>query len=456
MITHKLKKGYTIKLAGAPEKILIDAEKPLLFASQPFDFLGLKPRLEVEVGSEVKIGSPLYNNKERPEIKFVSPASGKVIQINRGERRKIAEVVIESDGTDSAIDFGGETLENLENLGPDRIKKKLLDAGMWPLIRQRPFSKIANPQVTPRDIFITGMDTAPLVADPEFILQGEEENFNAGLKIIKQLTAGKIYLSLNGALKTHLPFLVNPDGVEVHEFYGKHPVGNLSVHIHHIAPINAGDNVWYLNAVDVPLIGKLFRSGKYPRERIVAVSGSSVKPEARKYYRTWVGTNVQTMVNEGTLEDEHVRIITGSVLRGRKIPENGFLGFYNRTLTIIPEGKEREFFGWLTPGIDQESFSRTFLSRFFPRKEYIKDTRIHGGKRAFIQTGDYEKMLPMDIYPAYLVKSIMAGEIEDMLSLGLLEVDDEDFALCTYICPSKIDFGIHIRQGLDILEREGE
>ena len=455
MITHKLKKGYEIKLAGTAEKTLVNAEKPKLFASQPFDILGLKPRLEVEEGSDVKIGSPLYNNKEKPEIKFVSPASGKVVQINRGERRKIAEVVIESDGTDSAIDFGSYTVDKLDNLGVDEVKKKLLDAGMWPLIRQRPFSKVADPDVLPRDIFITGMDTAPLVADPEFILQGEEENFNAGLKIIKHLTEGKIYLSLNGAIKDHLPFLVNPDGVEVHEFYGKHPAGNLSVHIHHIAPINAGDIVWYINAVDIPLIGKLFLTGKFPTERIIAVSGSTVKPDTRKYYRTWVGANVQTLINERNLEEELVRIITGNILRGRKISENGFVGFYNRTLTVIPDSKKRELFGWLTLGLDQESFSRTFLSRFFPRKEYIKDTRLHGGKRAFIQTGDYEKMLPMDIYPAHLVKSIMAGEIEDMLALGLLEVDDEDFALCTYICPSKIDFGIHIRQGLDILEREG-
>ena len=455
MIKHTLKKGYTIKLAGSTEKTLVDAKKPKLYASQPFDFLGLKPRLEVEEGSAVKIGSPLYYNKEKPEVKFVSPASGKVVKINRGERRKIAEVVIESDGSDAAVDFGSCAEKDLAGLAVDEIKKKLLDSGMWPMIRQRPFSKIANPDLVPRDIFITGMDTAPLVADPEFILQDEEEYFNAGLKIIRRLTEGKVYLSLNGEVKDHLSFLQNPEGVEVHEFSGKHPAGNLSVHIHHIAPINIGDIVWYVNAVDIPLIGKLFLNGTFPTERIVAVSGSAVEAEIRKYYRTWDGADVQTLVNEGNLTQDYVRIITGNILRGRKIPEHGFIGFYNRTLKIIPESKERELFGWLTPGLDQESFSRTFLSKYFRRSEYIKDTRIHGGKRAFFQTGDYEKMLPMDIYPAQLVKSIMAGEIEDMLALGLLEVDDEDFALCTYICPSKIDFGEHIRKGLDVLELEG-
>jgi len=455
MIKHKLKKGYTIKLAGAIEKTLVEAKKPKLYALQPFDFLGLKPRLEVEVGSTVKIGSPLFSNKEKPEIKFVSPASGKVIQINRGERRKIAEVVIESDQSDAAVDFGSCAEKDLAALAMDDIKKKLLESGIWPMIRQRPFSKIANPDIVPRDIFITGIDTAPLVADPEFILQGEEEYFNAGLKIIKGLTEGKVYLSLHGDVKDHLPFLQNPEGVEVHEFSGKHPTGNLSIHIHHIAPINVGDIVWYVNAVDVPLIGKLFLNGVFPTERIVAVSGSSVKAEARKYYRTWVGANVQTLVNEGNLTQDLVRIITGNILRGRKISDQGFLGFYNRTLTVIPEIKERELFGWLVPGLDQESFSRTFLSKYFPRSEYIKDTRIHGGKRAFFQTGDYEKMLPMDVYPAQLVKSVMAEDVENMHAIGLLEVDAEDFALCSYICPSKIDFGDHIRKGLDLLEREG-
>ena len=455
MIKHKLKRGYDIRLAGKAEKVLVESKDSKYYASQPFDFLGLKPRLEIEEGTQVKIGSPLYYNKERPEIKFVSPASGKVTEISRGERRKIVEVIIESDGTNRAIDFGRYDEKDLDNLSAGEIKEKLLAGGLWPLIRQRPFSKIANPSLTPRDIFITGMDTAPIVADPEFILQGEEKYFNAGLTLVKKLTEGKTYLTLNGDKETHLPFLANASGVEIHEFSGKHPAGNLSVHIHHIAPIKVGDIVWYVNAVDLPLIGKFFLTGIYPTERIICVTGSAVKPEARKYYKARVGVKVQALINEDNLTQQFVRVITGNVLRGRKIPESGFVGFYNRTVTVIPENKDRILFGWLTPGLKEESFSRTFLSKYFPRKEYIKDTRINGGKRAFIQTGDYEKVLPMDIYPVYLVKSIMAGEIEDMIALGLLEVDDEDFALCTYICPSKIDFGEYIRRGLDVLEKEG-
>lgn len=455
MIKHNLKKGYEIKLAGKTEKIVVEAEKPKLFASQPPDFIGFKPRLEVEEGSEVIIGTSLYYDKQRPEIKFVSPASGKVAQINRGERRAIVEVVIESDNQNTAIDFGKHTVAELELLNADDIRKQLLEGGLWPVIRQRPFSKIADPGATPRDIFICAMDTAPLAADPEFLLQNEDENFQAGINILKKLTEGILYLTVDGSRDTHVSAIEKAQNVEIHSFIGKHPAGNVSVHIHHISPINVGDIVWYLYAADVALIGRLFLTGVYPVERIVAVAGSSAKAEARKYYKTWVGTKVQTLVNEGNMVDDHVRYISGNVMNGRKLTENGYLGFYDRTLTVIPDSRKRVLFGWLTPGLKDESFSRLFLSKIFPRKEYIKDTRILGGKRAFVQTGEYEKVLPMDILPMHLVKSIMAEEIEDMLALGLLEVDEEDFALCSYICSSKIHFGTYIRQGLDILEKEG-
>ena len=455
MIKHKLKKGYEIKLAGKTEKVVVDAELSKLYASQPPDYIGLKPRLEVEEGNAVKIGTPLYYDKLKPEIKFVSPASGKVVLINRGDRRAILEVVVESDGQDATIDFGKYRIEELEKLGSDDLKKQLLESGLWPVIRQRPFSKIADPETTPRDIFICAMDTAPLAADPEFLLENEDDNFQAGIKVLKTLTEGKLYLTVDGSKDAHVSAIEKAQDVEVHSFKGKHPAGNVSVHIHHIAPIAVGDIVWYIYAADVALIGKLFLTGVYPVERIVAVSGSSVKAEARKYYKTRVGTNVQSLANEGDLVDEHERYISGNVMSGRKLTENGYLGFYDRTLTIIPDSRKRVLFGWLTPGLKDESFSRLFLSNLIPSKEYIKDTRIHGGKRAFIQTGEYEKVLPMDILPMHLVKSIMAEEIEDMLALGLLEVDEEDFALCSYICPSKIHFGTYIRQGLDVLEKEG-
>jgi Na+-transporting NADH:ubiquinone oxidoreductase subunit A len=455
MIDHHLKKGYTIKLAGKARPEIAETKKPKLFALQPNKFPGVKPKLDVDIGEEVQIGTTLFHDKNQPNVKFVSPACGKIIEINRGERRTLLEIVIERDGKEESIDFGAKTKEEIQDLNVDEIKKLLLAGGVWPYIRQRPFAKIANPEVKPRDIFISAMDSAPLAPEQKILLKDTEEYLQMGIDILNKFTDGNIYLSVNGDDEELYPMFNNLYGVERHRFFGKHPVGNISVHIHHIAPIKVGDIVWTVNAVDLVEIGKFLLSGTFPTERIIAVAGSSVKEESRKYYKTWLGANIQSLITEGDLNEVDVRYISSNVLTGRKIPENAYISFKHRMITVIPEGRDREFFGWLSPGLKQESFSRTFLSKFFPSKEYIKDTRIHGGKRAFIQTGDYEKMLPMDILPTHLVKSIIAEDIEEMIALGLLEVDAEDFALCTYICPSKIDFGEYILKGLNILEKEG-
>ena len=455
MIEHHLKKGYTIKLAGKARPEIAETKMPKLFALQPNKFPGVKPKLDIDVGDEVKIGTVLFHDKKQPDVKFVSPASGIVKEINRGERRTLLEIVVERDGKDEAIDFGAKTREEIQNLKAEEIKKMLLDGGVWPYLRQRPFAKIADPNVRPRDIFISAMDSAPLAPEQKILLKGTEEYLQMGIDILNKLTDGNVYLAVDGNDAELYPMYDNLYGVEKHSFFGKHPVGNFSVHIHHIAPIKVGDVVWTVNAIDLVEIGKFLLSGKFPTERIIAVAGSSVKEENRKYYKTWLGANIQSLITEGDLNDVDVRYISSNVLTGRKIPENGYISFKHRSITVIPEGRDRELFGWLTPGLKQESFSRTFLSKYFPSKEYIKDTMIHGGKRAFIQTGDYEKMLPMDILPAHLVKSIIAEDIEEMLALGLLEVDAEDFALCSYICPSKIDFGEYILKGLQMLEKEG-
>jgi len=455
MVKHKLKKGYDIRLAGSTEKMTVPAERPTRLALQPPDFIGVKPKLEVEIGSKVKIGTTLFYDKEYPDAKFVSPACGEVIEINRGERRAIMEIVIADDGSDQYEFFSSHSDEQLEALSGDEIVQKLLEGGMWPYLRQRPFSKIARTSTRPRDIFINAMDTAPLAPDLTYLMRDEAENFQTGINVLSKLTGGKLYLSISDNDEALEPVFDTISGIEKHLFRGPHPAGNTSVHIYHIHPMKVGDVIWYISAPHVALIGKFFKTGRLPVERVVAVSGSSLSRDARKYFETRVGMAVQTLIPKGLILDEDVRIISGSVLRGREVEHNGFVGFYDYQVTVIPDTNERVLFGWLTPGLKDESYSRTFLSRLFPRPEYVKDTRLHGGKRAFIQSGDYEKMLPMDIYPAQLVKSIMAEEIEDMIGLGLLEVDEEDFALCTYICPSKIDFGEYVRKGLDMLEREG-
>ncbi len=455
MMQHNLKKGYDIRLAGTAQKNVVDLEGATEFAIKPTDFRGIKPRLVVAEGDSVKIGTELFYDKIHPEVKFVSPACGKITAINRGERRAIMEVVIESDGSDEAVSF--EKLSSAQIAAMDRAKLagQLLEGGVWPLLRQRPYSNLADPNVVPRDIFVGAFTTAPLAVDYDVVLDGEEEYFAAGIEALKKLTDGKVYVSVNGKGGKVADMASRLSGVEVHGFNGPHPAANVSVHIHHIKPINTGDHVWYLYAPDVVNIGKFLVNGSFPVERVVAVAGSSVNESRRMYFRTRLGVAVTKLTGDEHLKNEAVRYISGDVLSGKKLLEKGYLGFYDNLLTVIPEGRKREFLGWLGLGAKEESYSRTFLSSLFGPKEYVKDTRVNGGTRAFIQTGEYENVVPMDIFPSHLVKSILAEDIEEMIGLGILEVDEEDFALCSYICPSKIDFGAHIRAGLDLLEREG-
>jgi Na+-transporting NADH:ubiquinone oxidoreductase subunit A len=455
MMQHKIKRGYDIQLVGTTVPAVEDAEQSKLFALQPPDFLGIKPKLQVDAGDEVKIGSLLFIDKQNPEVKFLSPAAGKISMINRGERRALMEIVVDAAADETAVSFPTLSADAISVKSREEVVSYLLEGGVWPYIRQRPFSKIADPKAIPRDIFISGLDTSPLAPDYNLLLADEKEAFKTGLLLLQKLTEGKIYLSIDGARKDYLSNLRDLSGVEVHAFSGPHPTGNVSVQIDRIAPLKHGEIVWYIYAPDVILLGKLAHTGKFPVERVMAVAGSSVKTEKRKYYRTRLGASVQTLVKEGDLINEDVRYITGGVLQGRGISAAGFIGFYDYLLTVIAENNERKFLGWISPGMHKESFSKTFLSGFFRSKKYIQDTRLHGGIRAFIQTGEYEKVMPLDILPMHLVKSIIAEDIEEMEALGILECAPEDFALCTYICPSKIDFGAYIQQGLDLIEKEG-
>ncbi len=454
MAEFKLKKGYDIKIAGKAELKLNEFPEPDLVALQPNEFRGVKARLMVDVGDEVKIGTVLFVDKTNPEVKFVSPVSGKVSQINRGERRMLMEVVVENDHKKTPETFEKWTADKVKKLSREQIIAHLLNSGMWPYLRQRPFNKIANHSDVPRDIFISAMDTAPLAADPSFLLDGEETHFQMGLDLLSKLTDGKVYLSLDGSKKSQIPALEKATGVEKNTFSGPHPAGNVGVHIHHIKPIRTGDIIWYVQPYIVALIGKLFTTGIFPSERIVATAGSPINK--RSYYKTILGAPLLSLIPGDTVVDKDVRFLLGNVLTGRKISPAGYLGFYDNLITVIPEAdKKRRLMGWFFPGSDMLSYSKSFLSSWLPSKEFVLDTKVFGGKRAFIQTGDYEKVLPMDILPVYLAKSIMAGDFVEMEGLGILECDEEDLALCSYICPSKNDFGEILRQGLDFMEREG-
>ncbi len=443
----KLKKGLDIRIKGEPEKVLAGEANPALYGVKPVDFPGLIPKLKVKAGDIVQAGTPLFHDKIRPEIIFTSPVSGTVLSVERGDRRKMLEVVVEKGGN-SFVEFGKV---NPATLTREKIKEHLLGSGLWPAVRQRPYHVIAKPHDVPMAIFISGFDTAPLAPDYNFIMDNSPAPFfQTGITAISRLTDGKINLVLNGKGKPSRVLINNP-GVEISYFSGPHPASNVGVHIHHLNPINKGDIVWFINLQDVLAIGRLFEEGIYKPERIVALTGSEViHPQ---YYKMLSGGAVTPMVRDN-VKQGNLRYISGNVLTGSKITANGFLGYYDSQVTVIPEGDYYEFFGWAAPGINKFSFSRTFASSLIPKKSYKLDTNIHGGERAFVLTGQYEKVVPMDIYPMQLFKAILAEDIDMMENLGIYEVAEEDFALCEFICPSKIEIQSIVRKGLDLMIKE--
>ena len=452
----KLKKGYDIPILGEAKLILKEFPNPDKVAILPYEFRGIKPRLKVQVGDMVKVGTILCEDKKIPEIKFVSAVSGKVAEINRGERRMLMEIVVENDKKYTKESFAYKSSANISELTRENITGALTESGLWPYIIQRPFAKVANPNDVPRDIFISAFNTAPLASDVNFLLEGKEKQFQKGIDALNALTNGKVHLSLNKKDDKPAKALDDVSGVEKHYFSGPHPAGNVGVQIHHIAPVNQGEIVWTIKPEVVALIGELFETGTYPNEKIVALAGSSLKE--RYYIKTIVGAKINEVIDRENIKDDEVRYISGDVLSGFMLNENGYLGFNDALLSVIPEGKkQRRLLGYFRTGIDMSSFSKTFLSSWISskKKRWEMDTLTFGGQRAFIQTGSYEKVMPMDILPGILAKSILAEDIEEMEGLGIMELAEEDVALCTYICPSKSDFGGILRQGLDLIEKEG-
>ncbi|MBN2634245.1 MAG: Na(+)-translocating NADH-quinone reductase subunit A [Bacteroidales bacterium] len=443
----KLKKGLDIRIRGIAEKVLAEAAEPSLFAVRPVDFPGLIPKLIAKSGDNVQAGSPLFHDKIRPDIVFTSPVSGKVLSVERGDRRKILQVVIEKEGNES---FSFRRADPA-SLNRDEIKKSLLSSGLWPALRQRPYHIVADPGDVPKSIFISGFDSAPLAPDYNFIADNfQSEAFRTGLKTLAKLTDGKVYLVLNGACKPS-QVLSEAEGVEISYFSGPHPAGNVGIHIHHLDPVNKGEKVWYINLQDVVTAGILFMEGVYRPERIIALTGSEVINP--RYHKVLAGSSVTPLVKEN-VKPGNMRYISGNVLTGSKIASDGYLGFYDSQITVIPEGDYFEFFGWASPGLKKFSFHRTFLSSLLPSRDYRLDTNFHGGERAFVLTGKYEKVLPMDIYPMQLLKAIIAEDIDSMENLGIYEVAEEDFALCEFICPSKIEIQSVIRKGLELMIKE--
>ncbi len=442
----KITKGLNINLAGDAEKVIKNHDADI-YALKPTDFIGVFPRMMVKEGEEVKAGTPLFLDKYREDIMFTSPVSGKVKEIKRGAKRALLEVKIESDGKYESLDFGAA---DPLALGREGVIEKLLKSGIWTMIRQRPYSVVANPKDKPKAIVISTFDTAPLAPDNDFIVHGQGEAFQAGLDALSLLTPGKVHLNID-ANATHSKVFTNSKRVQINQFAGPHPAGNVSVQINRLDPINKGDIVWYLYPQDVINIGKLFITGQYDSTRIIALTGSEVLNPA--YYKTHIGVSIESLL-KGNVAEGNKRYISGNVLTGKKIDLDGFVCFHHTHITVIPEGDYYEFLGWALPGFDKFSVSRTFPSFLFPSKKYKLDTNMHGGERAYVMTGQFEKVFPMDIYPLQLIKAILVEDIDLMENLGIYEVDEEDFALCEVIDTSKTNIQEIVRKGLDLMRKE--
>jgi len=442
----RLKKGYDIKLVGEATKEIVSTEAPKTYAIQPHEIRGLVPKLHVEVGDEVKCGSPLYFSKTQPDVFFTSPVSGEVVEIIRGEKRRILEVRILADGKISYENFGAA---EPASLGRDGVKEKMLKSGLWALLRQRPYNRVAETNVVPKNIFISGFDSAPLAPDLNFALKGKESYLQKGIDALATLTDGEVFLGLSS--KADNSTFASLKNVTMNAFNGPHPAGNVGIQIHHISPINKGDMVWTMNIQDVAILGKLFTEGIYDPERVVAITGSEI--ENPIYTKMRVGACLNTLSSK--VKAGNVRIISGNVLFGSKVDINSYLGFFDQQITAIPEGDEPEFMGWLVPSDARPSISKTFLSYLTPNKKYRVDTGMHGENRAFVVTNEYEQVLPMDIYPVQLLKAILAGDLEAMEALGIFEVVEEDLSLCEFVCTSKQPVQQILSDGLTLIEKEG-
>lgn len=444
----KLKKGLDIKLNGETEKSVKTEIICNLYAVKPTDFRLLTPKLAVKADDKVKAGDVLFTDKYRPEIKFTAPVSGTIDAVNRGERRKLLEIVIKSDEAITYRDFGNADVNTLSR---EEVISKLLESGVWPFIKQRPYDIIANPESHPKAIFVSGFDSAPLAPSYDVTLNGEEQALQAGMDCLKKLCGKNVNLNLREGTPSTSVF-TKLKNVEVNYFAGPHPAGNVGIQIHHLNPINKGDIVWTVNAMDLAIIGRLFLTGHFDARKIIALAGSEVEKPA--YYRTILGAKIG-YITEGKLKNKvHQRIISGNVLTGYKVTPDSFLGFYNNMITVIPEGDQYEFLGWATPGFNKFSISKTFPSFLFPNKKYTLNANYHGEGRAFVVSGQYEKVLPMDILPVYLLKAILAGDLDKMEQLGMYEIAPEDMALCEFVCTSKTPVQQIVEQGIELMMKE--
>ena len=445
----KLRKGLDIKLKGAasPEEC-VEMKPAASYALVPDDFTGVIPKVVVTPGQEVKAGDALFVNKQHPEMKFVSPVAGTVAAVNRGARRKVMSIEVTPNGKTDAVDFG---VKSVHSLTAEQVKSTMLESGVFAFVRQRPYDIIANPDNTPKAVFVSAFDSAPLATDFEFALQGHEADFQAGLSALAKLAPTFLGISNKQTAKA----LREANNVETTIFKGPHPAGNVGVQINHVKPVNKGEIVWTVAAQDVILIGHVFNHGTVDFTRTIALAGTQLEHPC--YAKVVMGAQISSIVGMNAKIDRHNRIINGNVLSGTPVKMNGWLGAFANMLTVIPEGDDvNEFVGWMAPRFDNFSVSRSFISFLTPKRQYNIDARVKGGERHMIASGEYDKVFPMDIYPEYLIKAIITGDVDKMEAMGIYEVAPEDFALCEFVDSSKLELQRIVREGLDKLRKEME
>jgi len=443
-----VKKGLDINIKGAPEKVLSDVTGKN-YALKPSDFPNLVPKLLVKEGDTVKCGTPVFCDKYNDKINFSSPVSGTIDKIVRGEKRRILAVTIISDDKFTQENIG---TKDYTKLNKEELKSDLLKRGLWPFLRMRPIDIIAQPDDNPKSIFVSGFDSSPLSPDYDFLMKDKSAEFNAGLELLNMLTEGKVHLQTRN--KSSEVF-TNAKNVQRNIVKGPHPAGNVGTQIHEIDPINKGEVVWYINPQDVLIMGRFSLTGVYDARKTIALAGEGTSE--KKYFNTVSGCSIDSILSNSKIEDNS-RILSGNPLTGDKVEENGFLGFYHHQISVLPEGNQHKFFlteGWLSLGFNKFSASKSYPTWLLPKsKSYNFDTNLNGEERAFVVSGQYEKVFPFDIYPVQLIKSIVTNDIEKMENLGIYEVAPEDFALCEFVCTSKINVQNIVREGLDLVYKE--
>ena len=442
----RIKKGLDVKLVGEADKTTTTIPLSSVYAVKPDDFHKITPKLLVKVGEEVKAGETLFYNKANEQVLFPSPVSGEVVEIVRGAKRKVLEIKILADKQQQYQDFGKKDAASLSS---EEIKAHLLATGCWPFVKQRPYDVVANPDNQPKAIFVSAYASAPLAADLDFTLQGKEAELQAAVTALGKLTDGKVHVSVakNGSSP-----MAGLNGITLHKVSGPHPSGNVGTQINKIDPVNKGEVVWIVTPQDLIIIGELFLTGNFNAKRTVALTGSKfTKPS---YVEVIVGANISDMVTDN-LDETNERIISGNVLSGTQVNKDGYLGYYDNQLTAIPEGDDYEFFGWNKPIFNKISNSRALtFSWLTPNKKFDLNTNTNGEHRAFVMTGSYEQVFPLDIYPMQILKACLYKDLDEMEALGMYEVAPEDFALTEFVCVSKQPHQQIIREGLDLMLEE--